>query len=95
MPKTAPGIPAIRPPITTEPSTTIGWMPTEPAISRGWMKYNSLQFRAERRSAGGFYVLGAYTYAKALTNGVSGFGGDLRGGLSRRVHCACVGARFD
>jgi hypothetical protein len=46
------------------------------ALSRGWMKYNSLQLRVERRSAGGFYLLGSYTYAKALTNGVSGFGGD-------------------
>jgi hypothetical protein len=46
------------------------------AISRGWMKYNSLQFRLERRGAGGLYVLGSYTFAKALTNGVSGFGGD-------------------
>jgi len=46
------------------------------AISRGWMKYNSLQARLERRSSRGSYVLGSYTYAKALTNGVSGFGGD-------------------
>ena len=46
------------------------------AISRGWMKYNSMQVRVERRSVGGFFVLGAYTYAKATTNGVSGFGGD-------------------
>jgi hypothetical protein len=46
------------------------------ALSRGWMKYNSMQVRVERRSAGGFYLLGAYTYAKATTNGVSGFGGD-------------------
>ncbi len=46
------------------------------ALSRGWMKYNSLQLKLERRSAGGFYLLGSYTYAKATTNGVSGFGGD-------------------
>ena len=46
------------------------------ALSRGWMKYNSMQLRVERRSAGGFYLLGSYTYAKATTNGVSGFGGD-------------------
>ena len=46
------------------------------ALSRGWLKYNSLQLRAERRAASGFFVLGSYTYAKALTNGVSGFGGD-------------------
>jgi len=46
------------------------------AISRGWMKYNSLQFKMERRSVGGFFLLGAYTYSKATTNGVSGFGGD-------------------
>lgn len=46
------------------------------AISRGWMKYNSMQLRLERRSAGGFYLLSSYTYARATTNGVSGFGGD-------------------
>ena len=46
------------------------------ALSRGWMKYNSLQARLERRTSRGSYVLGSYTYAKALTNGVSGFGGD-------------------
>ena len=46
------------------------------ALSRGWMKYNSLQTRLERRTSGGSYLLASYTYAKALTNGVSGFGGD-------------------
>jgi hypothetical protein len=46
------------------------------AISRGWMRYNSMQLRVERRTSGGFYLLGAYTWSKALTNGVSGFGGD-------------------
>ena len=46
------------------------------AISRGWMDYNSLQVRLERRAAKGLFLLGSYTYAKALTNGVSGFGGD-------------------
>jgi hypothetical protein len=46
------------------------------ALSRGWMKYNSLQLKVERRAVDGFYLLGSYTYGKALTNGVSGFGGD-------------------
>ena len=46
------------------------------ALSRGWMKYNSMQLRVERRAANGFHLLGSYTYSKALTNGVSGFGGD-------------------
>lgn len=46
------------------------------ALSRGWMKYNSLQMRLERRASAGNYVLASYTYAKATTNGVSGFGGD-------------------
>ncbi len=46
------------------------------ALSRGWMKYNSLQMRLERRTTRGLYLLGAYTWAKATTNGVSGFGGD-------------------
>lgn len=46
------------------------------ALSRGWLKYNSMQFRVEKRASVGNYLLAAYTYAKALTNGVSGFGGD-------------------
>jgi hypothetical protein len=46
------------------------------ALSRGWMKYNSLQLKAERRAVNGFFLLSSYTYSKALTNGVSGFGGD-------------------
>lgn len=46
------------------------------ALSRGWMKYNSLQLRLERRTANGLHLQSSYTYAKALTNGVSGFGGD-------------------
>ena len=46
------------------------------ALSRGWMQDNSMQLRVERRTSKGFYLLGSYTYAQALTNGVSGFGGD-------------------
>ncbi len=45
-------------------------------VSRGWMSYHSMQARVERRTSGGFYLLGAYTWSKALTNGVAGFGGD-------------------
>ena len=41
------------------------------------MKYNSLQMRRRAARLGRrLYVLASYTYAKALTNGVSGFGGD-------------------
>ena len=39
MPKIAPAIPAILAPTTTDPRTTIGWIPTEPAISRGWRTF--------------------------------------------------------
>ncbi len=46
------------------------------ALSRGWLQYNSMQVRVERRASNGFFLLGSYTYAQALTNGVSGFGGD-------------------
>jgi hypothetical protein len=46
------------------------------ALSRGWMQYNSMQVRVERRASKGFFLLASYTYAQALTNGVSGFGGD-------------------
>ena len=39
IPKIAPAMPAIFEPMTTETSTTIGWMPTEPDISRGWRMF--------------------------------------------------------
>ena len=38
--------------------------------SNGWLIYNSLQTKVERRMHG-FYLLGSYTYAQALTNGYS------------------------
>ncbi len=38
--------------------------------SHGWLNYQSLQVKAERRAAKGLYVLAAYTYSKALTNGL-------------------------
>ena len=39
IPKIAPGMPAIRPPMRTEPRTTIGWMPTAPCMIRGWRTF--------------------------------------------------------
>ena len=39
IPKIAPAMPAILPPMTTDARTTIGWMPTEPANSRGEMMF--------------------------------------------------------
>ena len=38
--------------------------------SHGWLKYESLQVKAERRAAKGLYLLAAYTYSKAVTNGL-------------------------
>jgi len=38
-------------------------------IGRGTIDYNGLQLKAEERFAGGSYVLGAYTFSKAETNG--------------------------
>ncbi|PWU03198.1 MAG: hypothetical protein C5B51_19340 [Terriglobia bacterium] len=38
--------------------------------SHGWLKYNSLQVRVERRTAKGLYLLAAYTYSSAMTNGL-------------------------
>jgi hypothetical protein len=38
--------------------------------SHGWLNYQSLQLKAERRAAKGLYLLAAYTYSKALTNGL-------------------------
>ncbi len=38
--------------------------------SNGWLTYNSLQLKAERRVRD-FYMLAAYTYSQALTNGYS------------------------
>ena len=39
MPKIAPGMPAIRSPMRTEPRTTIGWIPTASCMSRGWRTF--------------------------------------------------------
>jgi hypothetical protein len=38
--------------------------------SHGWLRYDSLQIKAERRASKGLYVLGAYTWSKALSNGL-------------------------
>ncbi len=39
MPKIAPGTPAIRDPTSTDPRTTIGWIPTAPCMIRGWSTF--------------------------------------------------------
>jgi hypothetical protein len=39
-------------------------------LSRGWVVYNALQLKLERRAANGLYLIGSYTYSKALTNGL-------------------------
>jgi hypothetical protein len=38
--------------------------------SHGWMRYDSLQLKAERRTSKGLYLLAAYTWSKALSNGL-------------------------
>jgi hypothetical protein len=38
-------------------------------VGRGTIDYNSFQFKAEKRYSQGSYVLVAYTYGKAMTNG--------------------------
>ena len=53
IPKIAPGMPAIREPIRTEPRTTIGWMPTAPCMIRGWRTFmTTIQPAAIRMSVG-------------------------------------------
>ena len=39
MLKIAPMMPAIFEPMSTEPRTTMGWMPTAPDIRRGWRMF--------------------------------------------------------
>ncbi len=39
--------------------------------SHGWLRYNSLQAKLEKRAAKGLYLLAAYTYSKAFTNGLT------------------------
>ena len=61
IPKIAPGMPAIRPPMSTEPRTTIGWMPTAPCMIRGWSTFMTTSqptpirmiAGSDRRRAGG------------------------------------------
>jgi hypothetical protein len=38
--------------------------------SGGWLGYQSMQLKAEKRTTKGLYVLAAYTYSKALSNGL-------------------------
>ncbi len=38
--------------------------------SHGWLRYDSLQAKLEKRAAKGLYLLAAYTYSKAYTNGL-------------------------
>ncbi len=38
--------------------------------SHGWLKYDSLQLKAERRARKGLYLLTAYTWSKAQSNGL-------------------------
>lgn len=39
--------------------------------SHGWLRYDSLQAKLEKRAARGLYLLAAYTYSKAYTNGLT------------------------
>jgi hypothetical protein len=39
-------------------------------LSRGWLEYHSMQLRLERRAAKGLFLLGSYTWSKAMTNGL-------------------------
>ena len=39
--------------------------------SHGWLRYDSFQAKLEKRAAKGLYLLAAYTYSKAFTNGLT------------------------
>jgi hypothetical protein len=39
-------------------------------IGNGWVKYDSMQIKVERRTSNGLYALVAYTYSRALSNGL-------------------------
>ncbi len=45
-----------------------GFQFVQMAFPGGWANYNSLQVKLERRFAGGFYLLNAFSYSKALDN---------------------------
>ena len=47
------GCPAIRPPMRTEPRTTIGWMPTAPCMIRGWRTFMTTNQPAPIRISAG------------------------------------------
>ena len=58
IPKIAPGMPAIRPPMRTEPRTTIGWIPTAPCMIRGCRTFITTSQPAPIRMIVGTSVLG-------------------------------------
>lgn len=41
-------------------------------LGNAWLEYHAMQVRLERRAAKGMYVLGSYSYGKALSSGIAG-----------------------
>ena len=66
IPKIAPGTPAMREPMSTEPSTTMGWMPTAPCMIRGWRTFITTIQPAPIRIAAGNSTSGLVTRATRI-----------------------------
>ncbi len=47
-----------------------GFGPVLETYSGGWLGYQSMQAKVEKRTTKGLYILAAYTYSKALSNGL-------------------------
>ena len=78
IPKIAPGMPAIRPPMRTEPRTTIGWMPTAPCMIRGWRTFMTTNQPAPIRMSAGRTASGWRTRA-TMTGGAQDTNGPKNG----------------
>ena len=74
MPKIAPMIPPTFEPMSTEPRTTIGWMPTASCMSRGWRTFMTMNQPTPMhaivgRSASGRTTIATRTGGSHATNG--------------------------
>ena len=89
MPKITPGMPAIRPPISTDPRTTIGWIPTAPCMIRGWSTFITTNQPAAIRAVTGSSASGLKRRA-TITGGIHATNGPKNGIAMRMPAAAAV-----
>ena len=93
IPKIAPAMPAILPPMTTEARTTIGWMPTAPDIIRGEMTFIVTNHAMPITISTGRTALGSNRSATA-TGGIQDTNGPKNGIAWSRPAATVVSAAY-